>query len=220
MEPAFIVPPCAENPVILHQDARFLVVSKPAGLLSVPGRHPANRDCLIARLQKEFPGALTVHRLDMDTSGIMLVALDKATQRYLAGLLEQRRVDKHYVARVEGLLEKNSGVIDLPMRCDWPNRPLQVIDVDQGKSALTRYEVISRCTRTRRTRVGLSPVTGRSHQLRLHMAAIGHPILGCRFYAPEPVTAASGRLLLHAERLGFAHPSTGLKVSYSAPAPF
>ncbi len=220
MAQAFIVPPCAENPIILHRDPHFLVVNKPAGLLSVPGRHPANRDCLMSRLAREFPGALTVHRLDMDTSGIMLVALDKDTQRYLAGLFEQRRIEKQYSTLVDGLVAEDSGSVELPMRCDWPNRPLQIIDTVAGKRAVTHYRVTSRSPERLQTRLQLSPVTGRTHQLRLHLAAIGHPILGCRFYAPKAVMAAAPRLMLHAQSLCFVHPGTSLQVSYEAPATF
>jgi tRNA pseudouridine32 synthase/23S rRNA pseudouridine746 synthase len=193
--------------VILYADAHLLIADKPAGLLSVPGRGPDNQDCLIARLQGDYPDALTVHRLDMATSGVMAFGRGPEAQRALSRAFEQRRVAKRYVALVAGRVTQDAGEIDLPLICDWPNRPLQKVDHDLGKPALTRWRVLARGEAM--TEVELAPVTGRSHQLRVHMAALGHPILGDRFYAPPEVQAMSARLCLHACRLSLPHPLSG-----------
>lgn len=214
----YIVPPCLETIDILYADQHLLLVNKPSGLLSVPGKHPANRDCLISRLQVDFPGARIVHRLDLDTSGLMVVALEAETHRALNRQFEQRQVSKTYQAIVFGQVEQEEGLIDLPLICDWPNRPKQKVDHAQGKSAQTHFQVVQRDHD--RTRLLLSPVTGRSHQLRVHLMAIGHPILGCGFYAHPKALAMAPRLQLHASRLGFTHPVTQQPFQGHSPAPF
>lgn len=190
---------------IHHVDDHLLVVDKPAGLLSVPGRSPDNRDCLISRLQADFPDALTVHRLDQVTSGLVVFARGAEIQRALSMTFERRAVEKRYEALVEGLVAADDGDIDLPLICDWPNRPRQKVDFDIGKPSLTRWRVLARDARTARTRLALEPLTGRTHQLRVHLASIGHPIVGDAFYGASP----AARVCLHAARLAFAHPATG-----------
>lgn len=200
-----VPPPCDEAVDIVHSDDHILVVSKPSGLLSVPGRFV--KDCVLHRVQFDFPDVRIVHRLDLDTSGLLVLALSKLAVSDLNRQFRERVIRKVYLARVDGLMEQDTGEIDLPMRPDPDDRPRQVIDHEQGKSALTRFKVISREGDS--TLVKLMPVTGRSHQLRLHMAAIGHPILGCDLYAPEDVLARSERLCLHAAELGLTHPESG-----------
>ncbi|MCR8921421.1 pseudouridine synthase [Dasania sp. GY-MA-18] len=216
----FIAPPCTEDIHILWQDDQCLLVNKPAGLLSVPGRHPANRDCLISRVQEQYPSARIVHRLDMDTSGIMVLALNADSHRQLSRQFEQRLTHKCYIAEVFGLVAKDKGSIELPIITDWPNRPLQKIDHEQGKAALTHYQVLSRNPTRNSSRVLLTPITGRSHQLRIHLAEIGHPILGCDFYAHQQARALSPRLLLHAETLHFHHPVSDEVIKGYSPCPF
>lgn len=204
--------------MILYADAHLLIADKPAGLLSVPGRGPDNQDCLIARLQGDYPDALTVHRLDMATSGVMAFGRGPEAQRALSRAFEQRRVAKRYVALVAGRVTQDAGEIDLPLICDWPNRPLQKVDHHLGKHALTRWRVLARGEAM--TEVELAPVTGRSHQLRVHMAALGHPILGDLFYAPPEVQAMSARLCLHACRLSLPHPLSGESMVFEREADF
>lgn len=199
-----------------HIDESLLVAEKPAGLLSVPGRLPENRDCLVSRLQALYPDALTVHRLDQVTSGLMLYARGKAMQVALSKQFEQRRVGKRYEALVQELVEGEAGEIALPLICDWPNRPKQKVDFELGKPSLTRWRVLARDVQTRRTRLELEPVTGRSHQLRLHLASIGHPIVGDVMYGALPAE----RVHLHACRLGFAHPLSGDVLEFVSPSPF
>ena len=205
--PPYIVPHSQEEILILHEDEHLLLVRKPDLLLSIPGRHPLNKDCLITRLQQNYPSATIVHRLDLDTSGIMVIPLEKTTHAHISRQFQERKVEKSYHAIVFGIVEQDEGEIELPIRCDWENRPLQMIDHEQGKHALTRYQVLERFED--RTRLLLKPVTGRSHQLRIHMRELGHPILGCDMYAHEKALAMADRLLLHATTLGFEHPATG-----------
>lgn len=202
----------------LYHDAHLLVFDKPAGLLSVPGRLPENKDSLALRAQAEFPDALIVHRLDMATSGLIVMARGAEAHRTLSIAFAERRVDKSYIAVVAGLVEADTGEVNLPLIADWPNRPRQMVDHEIGKPSLTRYRVLSR--ETDRTRVQLEPVTGRSHQLRVHMMAMGHPIIGDEFYAPEAIRHLSPRLLLHAEHLTLPHPDNGDILSFHAPAAF
>ena len=209
--PPYIVPHSQEEIRILHADEHLLLVRKPDLLLSIPGRHPLNRDCLITRLQQDYPSASIVHRLDLDTSGIMVIPLDKATHAHISRQFQERRVEKTYTAVVYGVVAQDAGEVELPIRCDWENRPLQMIDRERGKYALTRYEVVERLGD--RTRLRLRPVTGRSHQLRIHMRELGHPILGCDMYAHEEALRMADRLLLHATTLGFEHPATGEWIS-------
>ena len=202
---------------ILYEDASILVVNKPAGLLTVPGKLEGRQDCLITRLQAARWDALTVHRLDCDTSGVIIFARTKQAQGFLGQEFEQRRAQKTYVARLKGRLEPDSGTVDLPLGSDWEYRPRQKVDHQKGRPAVTDWQVISR-TDTE-TRVRLTPHTGRSHQLRVHMLALGHPILGDQIYAPETLIDHN-RLMLHAETLSLHHPATKERVSFTAPAPF
>jgi tRNA pseudouridine32 synthase / 23S rRNA pseudouridine746 synthase len=199
---------------IVHVDESFIVVDKPSGLLSVPGRGPDKADCAASRVQQVFPDALTVHRLDMETSGVMLFARGIDAQRTISRAFENRKVDKRYVAVVAGLMKDEAGEINLPLICDWPNRPRQIVDHAIGKSSLTRYRVLTHNETNETTRVELSPVTGRSHQLRVHLASIGHCILGDSLYATDEARAASSRLLLHAEYLAFSHPANATKIEF------
>ncbi len=205
--PPYLVPHSREEIRILYEDEHLLLVRKPDLLLSVPGRHPLNKDCLVTRLQLRYPSASIVHRLDLDTSGIMVIPLNKASHAHISRQFQQRQVEKCYQAVVWGVLEQECGEVDLPIACDWENRPRQLICHERGRQALTRYEVLERGVD--RTRVLLRPVTGRSHQLRIHMRELGHPILGCDMYAHPEALAMAPRLLLHATTLAFTHPATG-----------
>ena len=214
---SFVYQPTAEQPRLIHHDDQILVVEKPAGLLSVPGRGEDRADCLINRLRGAFPTVLLVHRLDMDTSGIMVFGLTPHAQKHLGQQFERRQVKKAYVARLWGRLEGKEGRVDLPLIVDWPNRPRQKVDHAEGRPAQTDWRVIRACDAE--TRVRLYPLTGRSHQLRVHMASLGHPILGDPLYAEGPA-ADHPRLMLHAESLRLRHPDSNATMSFSAPAPF
>lgn len=198
---------------VVHADDTLIVLNKQAGLLSVPGR--TEPDCLEARVQEDFPDALTVHRLDMATSGIVVMARGKAALAHIGKQFEKRRTEKRYIAVVEGSPDADSGTVDAPLRCDWPNRPLQMICEEHGRPAVTHWTVLQRGEG--QARLALTPVTGRSHQLRVHLASIGHPILGDEWYGDG---ASAPRLLLHAERLAFRHPDGGAHVAFEVPAPF
>ena len=202
-------PPHNDGLDIIYQDDDILVLNKPAGLLAVPGRGADKQDCLSSRVQSEYPEALIIHRLDMDTSGLMLMARNAAMQAKLGLLFEHRQIDKRYIAIVAGKLEQQHGEIKLPLITDWPNRPKQKVDHETGKPSLTFYKVLAHNAANQTSRVELTPQTGRSHQLRVHMQAIGHPILGDNLYASDEIWQKSDRLLLHAERLIFCHPATG-----------
>lgn len=196
-----------------------MVVNKASGLLSVPGRAPENKDSVMTRIQADFPTAESVHRLDMATSGVIVVALTKAAERELKRQFREREPKKSYIARVWGHLAQDEGLIDLPLICDWPNRPKQKVCYETGKPSQTLYQVLSRDA-DGSTRVKLSPITGRSHQLRVHMLAIGHPILGDGFYAhPEAKTMAS-RLQLHAQELCITHPEFGTVMHFKCEPEF
>ena len=203
---------------ILHHDDALVVVDKPGGLPSVPGRDPALHDCAASRVQATFADARVVHRLDMDTSGLLLFARGLAAQRILSRAFEQREVGKTYVAVVAGEPADDEGQIELPLRADWPNRPRQIGDTHAGKPSLTRWLVAQRMGD--RTRLTLQPLTGRSHQLRVHLAAIGHPILGDPLYAPPAERLAAGRLMLHASALRLHHPGHGGEVCFLSEPPF
>ncbi len=199
---------------LLHADSSLLVLNKPAGLLSVPGRGEDKQDCLSRRVQSAYPGALVVHRLDMATSGLMLMALGPAMQRQLSQLFERRAINKRYLAVVHGSPTPAPGadgwsLIDLPIAVDWPRRPLRIIDAVHGKPSQTRWRTLAHDPAANTTRLELEPLTGRSHQLRVHLQALGHPMLGDALYAPEPVRASAARLLLHACALRFVHPVHG-----------
>lgn len=209
--------------MVLHSDADCVVVDKPAGLLSVPGRGPDKQDCLARRVQAAWPDALVVHRLDQATSGIWLMARGLAMQRAFGQAFERQAVDKRYVAVVAGRVmppvsADGWGQIDLPLAADWPRRPLQKIDPERGRPSLTRWRILE--TGADRTRLELAPRTGRSHQLRVHLQAIGHPILGDALYAPPAVQAMAPRLLLHACGLGLDHPSGPTRLDIRCAAPF
>ena len=205
---------------LLHEDDRLLVVSKHCGLLTVPGIGPEKADCLIARLARHWRGARVVHRLDRDTSGVLVVALDADAHRALSMQFERRETAKTYVALAAGHPPKESGEIDLPLRKDLVNTPLQIVDFVHGRPSVTQWRVREVLHGPDRTRFGLTPITGRSHQLRVHLLAIGHPILGDDLYAPADVKAMAPRLCLHAERLEFTHPGTGERVGFTAPSDF
>lgn len=200
---------------VLHADHEVLAVSKPDGLLSVPGKGAHLADCLLSRVQVAFPTALLVHRLDRDTSGVMVFGLTPHAQRFLSKQFEERRARKIYVARVVGRLEPKAGVIDLPLIVDWPNRPRQMVCHETGKASLTEYNVLK--SSESESRVRLRPKTGRTHQLRVHMLALGHPILGDPLYAPENSAA---RMMLHAQELRINHPDSGRGMAFRAKAPF
>ena len=202
---------------ILHQDHELLVVNKPSGLLSVPGKGAHLADCLIARIQAVFPDALLVHRLDRDTSGVMVFAMTPHAQRHLGLQFEKRQTKKTYVAILHGHLDQRTGTVDLPLIVDWPNRPLQMVDHKNGKEAVTDWKV--QRYEDGNTRVRLYPRTGRSHQLRVHMREIGHPIKGDPFYATGDARNAP-RLMLHAEELRLRHPDGGKGIRFRAPCPF
>ncbi len=210
---------------LLYADDALLVLDKPAGLLSVPGRGPDKQDCLAVRAQAVFHDALVVHRLDMATSGLWLMARGANVQRQLSIAFAQRAVQKRYVAVAAGYLaapagDDGWGQIDLPIAADWPNRPLRRVDYDQGKPSTTRWRVLSYDDRAGTTRLELEPVTGRSHQLRVHLQALGHPILGDPWYAPAAVQALAPRLLLHASGLRLQHPLSGKALDFLLPPPF
>ncbi len=203
---------------LVYKDAHLLVLNKPAGLLSVPGKGDDKQDCLSRRVQHRYAGALIVHRLDMATSGLMLMALDPATQAALSRSFENRDIQKRYVAVVEGQMLIGAAsadwqLIDLPIALDWPNRPLRIIHAD-GKPSQTRWRQLHYDRTTDTTRLELEPVTGRSHQLRVHLKALGHPILGDGLYAPAQVAAKAARLLLHACALRLIHPATAQEVVF------
>lgn len=202
---------------VLHEDHEIVVLNKPAGLLSVPGKGAHLADCLLRRVQEVFPTALLVHRLDRDTSGVMVFGLTPHAQRHLGLQFEKRQVKKTYVARVRGRLEPKTGTVDLPLIVDWPNRPRQKVCHETGKAAVTDWRV--QRYGEDETRVRLMPKTGRSHQLRVHMLALGHPILGDPLYA-EGRARDYPRLMLHSEELRLRHPDGGAGISFRAKAPF
>ncbi|EPP1147503.1 bifunctional tRNA pseudouridine(32) synthase/23S rRNA pseudouridine(746) synthase RluA [Yersinia enterocolitica] len=205
--------------IVLYQDQHIMVVNKASGLLSVPGRAPENKDSVMTRIQADFPTAESVHRLDMATSGVIVVALTKAAERELKRQFREREPKKSYIARVWGHLAQDEGLIDLPLICDWPNRPKQKVCYETGKPSQTLYQALSRDA-DGSTRVKLSPITGRSHQLRVHMLAIGHPILGDGFYAHPEAKAMASRLQLHAQELCITHPEFGTVMHFKCEPEF
>lgn len=212
--------PVSDDFTLLYADASLLVANKPSRLLSVPGRGEEKQDCLIRRVQTEYRDALIVHRLDYDTSGLLVLARGKAMHRALSILFQERLVEKRYVAVVDGRMENEAGEVNLPLIVDWPNRPRHIVDFNIGKPSLTLYRVLDYDAETHTTRVALTPETGRTHQLRVHMQSLGHPILGDTLYATEQALAKADRLQLHAEFLSFAHPETGEVLSFNCPAEF
>jgi len=205
---------------ILYQDEHLMVLNKPAGLLSVPGRDVDKQDCQIYRVQREFPTARIVHRLDMATSGAMVIALNEEIHRSLSILFEKRQVAKKYVAVVTGIIKNQQGLIDLPLITDWPNRPKQIIDHERGKPSLTQFKVLDYDRVKNTTRVELIPETGRTHQIRVHLQSMGHAILGDRLYASDEVRDNSPRLLLHSTLLSFKHPVSDQVVVVHSAVPF
>ncbi len=212
--------PLGEQRVVFADDT-LVVVDKPAGLLSVPGRGPDKADCAWSRVQASYPDALVVHRLDMGTSGLLVFGRGAAAQRALSMAFEQRLTDKRYEAIVGGAVPDMAGEINLPLIADWPRRPRQMVDMAIGKPSLTRWERLALETGLPgTTRLALFPVTGRSHQLRVHLQAIGHPIVGDELYAPPDIETLAPRLLLHASHLTLPHPATGQAMAFHAPTPF
>ena len=200
----------------IYTDNDLIIVEKPSGLLSVPGK--TEPDCLEFRIRKDYPEALTIHRLDMATSGVMVFARNANAQRHIGLQFEKRMTEKMYIARVYSLVKQDSGQVNLPLITDWPNRPKQMVCHERGKPSLTDWNVIER--EEKATRLALYPKTGRSHQLRVHMLAIGHPILGDRLYADEDAFKAAPRLQLHAHKLRLRKPTGGEWVEFKSPCPF
>jgi len=211
-------PELIRDPDLLYEDDWFVIVDKPEGLLTVPGKAEGLKDCLEARLRARFRTARIVHRLDKDTSGVMVLALGDRAQRHIGRQFEKRRLEKTYEAVVAGVPRADRGRIDLPIWTDPVRRPAQRVDYVHGRPAVTDWEVVGRTDRG--TRVRLHPLTGRSHQLRLHLAQLGHPILGDAIYAPDAVFEAAPRLFLHATRLKLRHPEDGRWMTFESAAPF
>lgn len=208
---------------VLYADDALLVLDKPAGLLSVPGRGDDKQDCLSARVQAVYPTALVVHRLDMATSGLIVMALGVDAQRQLNDAFAERRVEKRYLAVVQGCIPAQTGAwgdIDLPIIVDWPNRPRRMIDHATGKPSLTRWRRLPGQADGPTTRVELAPVTGRSHQLRVHLKALGHPIVGDALYGDADLAEPGQRLLLHASELTLPHPTGGVLLHFTSPPAF
>ncbi|MBQ76153.1 MAG: RNA pseudouridine synthase [Gammaproteobacteria bacterium] len=211
-----VPPPCNEAVEVIFVDEDLLVVRKPAGLLSVPGR--IVKDSVLRRMQAEYPDVVIVHRLDLDTSGLLVLSRSRPASSDLNRQFRERTVSKEYVAVVDGVVNDDAGEIDLPIRSDPDNRPRQMVDRSNGRKALTRYRVLRREDNC--SRLQLTAVTGRSHQLRIHLAEVGHPILGCDLYATEKAFRRADRLLLHATCLGFIHPGSGKWLEFESNSPF
>jgi tRNA pseudouridine32 synthase / 23S rRNA pseudouridine746 synthase len=216
----FIVPFCHEEIEILYEDEHLLLINKPSVLLSLSGKHPLNKDSVHFRLVKTFPTATMVHRLDFGTSGVLIIALNKNVNANLTKQFQDRTIDKTYTALLHGHLSEDIGSIDAPIAKNRPNFPLQKICHETGKSAVTNYEVLKRLQQPFSTRVTFKPVTGRTHQLRIHSQELGHPILGCDLYASDEAFFMAERLMLHAERIEFNHPVTGERIEGFSPCPF
>ena len=217
--PDFIYqPPMSPYLEIIYQDDDLVVLNKNSGLLTVPGRLPEHQDCLQNRVNRVLPSATIVHRLDMATSGLLLMALNKAAHVDISRQFEKRLTQKKYLARIYGQLKQPSGEINLPLICDWPNRPKQMVDHQRGKKACTQYQLLKQAED--HALIELTPITGRSHQLRVHMLALGHPILGDRLYAHDQALAMASRLQLHALTLSFQHPVSKQTLHFTAPCPF
>ncbi|MGB0505625.1 MAG: RluA family pseudouridine synthase [Pikeienuella sp.] len=216
--PLIYRPPTEPFLPLVHQDEDILVFDKPSGLLSVPGKTPDLADCVESRARRDWPDALIVHRLDMDTSGLILMARNKRAQRIISGQFAKRITKKTYYAMVEGVPETDEGEITLPLIADWPNRPRQMVCYERGKPAKTLWQVVARYEG--KSLIRLTPETGRSHQLRVHMAEIGHPILGDPFYAPPTALAAAPRLMLHAAQLSWRSPEDGEWDEVESKVPF
>ncbi len=219
MQQDYVVPRCDKQVRIIYQDEHLLLIDKPEFLLSVPGRGPQNNDSVITRLQQDYPTARIVHRLDLDTSGIMIVPLSAAALSALGRMFQHRQINKEYHALVFGRPRDRHGCIDLPIARDWRHRPRQKIDFINGKAARTDYKKLAEIDK-KTSRLLLRPYSGRSHQLRIHLRSVGHPILGCDLYAHAAAYAMSPRLMLHATRLVFAHPITAQTVDAQSAPPF
>jgi len=221
MSTSIIYNPPTCSPQILYIDNDIIIVNKPSGLLSVPGRGELKKDCLITRIQQDYPEALIVHRLDMPTSGIIVLARSPEIHKKLSKLFQVRKISKEYIAVVKGTMETTTGEIDLPLITDWPNRPKQMVDYENGKPSKTKFEVLSINNKNKTTRLKLTPITGRSHQLRVHLLSIGHIIVGDHLYADETVNKTTdSRLLLHASKISFCHPTTQSVISVDCPCDF
>ena len=216
----FIAPPCHEQISILYQDEYFLLINKPSALLSLSGKHPLNKDSVHFRLVQDFPSATLVHRLDFGTSGIMVVALNKEINAHIGKQFQARTVTKTYTALLHGHITDDENIIDLPIAKDPPNFPLQKICHETGRPAVSQYRVAEQLESTFATRVIFTPITGRTHQLRIHSREIGHPILGCDLYASDEAFNMADRLMLHATTLSFDHPITSQKINGHCPCPF
>jgi tRNA pseudouridine32 synthase/23S rRNA pseudouridine746 synthase len=221
--PFLYAPPMEPYLSVIHRDDDILVLSKPSGLLSVPGKPAEHADCLESRAIELHPGAMTIHRLDKDTSGVVVMGMNRKAHADIGMQFETRMTEKSYIARIWGRVAGDKGRIDLPIACDWPNRPKQMVDRENGRAAQTDWEVLERevmkCGNPA-TRLRLYPATGRSHQLRVHMLSLGHPILGDNFYAHPEAFAAADRLQLHAETLAFRHPADGRQRIFADACPF
>jgi tRNA pseudouridine32 synthase/23S rRNA pseudouridine746 synthase len=216
----FIVPVCHEVLTVLYQDEHILLVNKPSGLLTLSGKHPLNKDSVHFRLVQDHPTALMLHRLDFGTSGILVVALNKAINAHITKQFQARTVEKTYTAILQGHLAEDSGTIEYPIAKDSDNFPLQKICYKTGKAAISNYEVVERLHAPHVTRVRFKPVSGRTHQLRIHSREIGHPILGCDLYASDEAFSMAQRLMLHAATIVFDHPVTGERINFSSSCPF
>ena len=220
----FIVPLCDETIDVLYQDEDLLLINKPSGLLTLSGKHPLNKDSVHFRLVKDYPTATMIHRLDFGTSGILIVALNKAVNAHIGKQFQAHSVCKTYMAILHGDVVADSGCIDLPIAKDRPNFPLQKICYESGKPAVSHYEVVERLCgclgEVDSTRVLFKPVSGRTHQLRIHSRELGHPILGCDLYASDEAFFMADRLMLHATRIEFDHPVTGKRINAYSPCPF
>ena len=216
----FIVPVCHEDVELLYQDDYLLLINKPESLLTLSGKHPLNKDSVHFRLVKDFPTATMLHRLDFGTSGILIVALNKEVNGHIGKQFQDHSVVKTYTALLHGHLDADDGCIDIPLAKDKPNFPLQKVCYETGKQAITNYQVIERLQEPFSTRVMFTPVSGRTHQLRIHSMAIGHPILGCDLYATDEAFFMAKRLMLHATHIEFDHPVTSDRVKWLSPCPF
>ena len=216
----FIVPVCNEQLIVLYQDEHLLLVNKPSGLLTLSGKHPLNKDSLHFRLVKDFPTALMLHRLDFGTSGIVIVALNKETNAHITKQFQARTIEKAYAAILHGHLVDDAGVIEYPIAKDREHFPLMKICYETGKRATSNYEVVERMLAPNRTRVTFTPISGRTHQLRIHSREIGHPIIGCDLYATDEAFLMADRLMLHATTIAFDHPVTGDRICGVSPCPF
>lgn len=216
----FIAPVCHKHIEVLYQDESILLINKPSGLLSLSGKNPLNRDSVHFRLVQDYPGVTMVHRLDFGTSGVMVLALNKAVNATLTRQFQDRTVVKTYVALLDGHLEEDQGRIDVPIAKDKPNFPLLKVCHESGKQAISHFMVIERLEKPLRSRVIFTPQTGRTHQLRIHSREIGHPILGCDLYGSAQTLAMANRLMLHATSLEFSHPGSGERITWTCDCPF